>query len=150
MEPRQWRIRPIRSRIMVLLVALSVCVLAQLGPAFAANGQRYLGIGQRLYSEQYLAVGPHLAKMGPNGNFVRYKNGRACWSTGTAGRGDYRSYIIMQSDGNLVIYKYAGGPPLWASHTTAFRGGRLEIRVGTRLGLWITDNRTFVFPIASC
>jgi hypothetical protein len=143
--------RSIRLRFIGLLAALVVCILAfQSAPASAAAGQNALYIGQRLNSGQYLANGPHLAQMGYNGNFVLYKNGSACWSTGTAGRGDYRSYIIMQGDGNLVIYAYAGGPALWASNTTAFRGGHLELLVGVRLGLWITNNSTFTFPIALC
>src|SRR5262245_24126849 len=132
---KRGHVRRIWSRLVVLLAVLAVCVLAFGPPAEAAHGQNVLLIGQRLYAGQYLANGPHLAKMGYNGNFVMYKNGTACWSTGTAGRGDYRSFIIMQGDGNLVIYAYSGGPAIWASNTTAFRGGHLEFLLGVRLGL---------------
>ena len=141
-----------KARLAILFVVLITALVAfQPQTASAGHGSNALWVGERLYPNQYLATGPHLAKMGNNGDFVLYKNGVGCWSTGTAGRGDYRSFITMQGDGNLVIYAYDGGPALWASGTTVFAGGHLEIQSGTiAASLAITDSRTYNFWIATC
>ncbi|HET6919148.1 MAG TPA: fibronectin type III domain-containing protein [Jiangellaceae bacterium] len=47
-----------------------------------------------------------------DGNFVEYGSG-ALWATNTAGSGANR--LVMQSDGNLVLY--AGSRVVWASNT---------------------------------
>lgn len=48
-----------------------------------------------------------------DGNLVHYdKYGRATWASGTADRGDW---LVLQSDGNVVIYD--GNRAIWASHT---------------------------------
>jgi hypothetical protein len=143
--------RPVRTAIALAMVV--GCVLAlQAAPATAASGQYYLLVNQSLFAStnQYLINGSNKAIMQSDGNFVLYKSGAACWSTHTNGQGTSGTSIIMQADGNLVIYKYYGGPALWASNTTPFRGGHLELNVGVRVGLWITDNRTFQWPIALC
>jgi surface antigen len=53
-----------------------------------------------------------------DGNLVEYvaNGGHALWNSGTAGHAG--AYVIMQSDGNLVVY--LGSTPLWNSGT----GGR--------------------------
>ncbi|MCL2493909.1 MAG: hypothetical protein FWF33_07725, partial [Clostridiales bacterium] len=56
------------------------------------------------------------AKFQGDGNFVLYQSGAAIWNSGTAGKGGSGSCLVMQDDGNLVIYKSA--PPsqaLWNS-----------------------------------
>ena len=52
--------------------------------------------------------------MQQDGNFVLYSFGRPKWSTGTHRSGG--EYVIMQGDGNLVIYDQWNAP-VWASHT---------------------------------
>ena len=53
--------------------------------------------------------------MQSDGNFVCYDQfNRAHWATGTNGRGGTR--VVLQDDGNLVIYT-SGGSPVWASNT---------------------------------
>ena len=49
-----------------------------------------------------------------DGNVVVYNNGRATWATGTHGRAT--DALVMQGDGNLVLYA-PGGRPIWSSGT---------------------------------
>jgi hypothetical protein len=49
-----------------------------------------------------------------DGNVVLYNQGTPLWASGTAGRPQGR--LIMQSDGNLVLYSLSG-QPLWATGT---------------------------------
>ncbi len=63
--------------------------------------------------------GQHRASMQTDGNFVIYRrDGTPKWATGTDGRaiGD----IVMQDDGNLVMYDANG--PVWASGTDQHPG----------------------------
>lgn len=65
-----------------------------------------------------------------DGNFVAYRSDdRAVWASGTNGRGGRETFLIMQDDGNLVLYKrlgsstpgnitvYFGEEPIWSSGT---------------------------------
>lgn len=65
-----------------------------------------------------------------DGNLVAYRGGeRAAWASGTNGRGGRDTFLIMQDDGNLVLYKrlgsstpghvtvYFGEDPIWSSGT---------------------------------
>lgn len=65
-----------------------------------------------------------------DGNFVAYRSDdRAVWASGTNGRGGRETFLIMQDDGNLVLYKrlgsstpgnitvYFGEDPIWSSGT---------------------------------
>jgi hypothetical protein len=42
--------------------------------------------------------------------------GEAVWSTGTSGTSNYNSRLVVQNDGNLVIYTPSNAP-IWASNT---------------------------------
>lgn len=65
-----------------------------------------------------------------DGNLVAYLSGdRPTWASNTAGRGGRETFLIMQDDGNLVLYKrlgsstpghvtvYFGEDPIWSSGT---------------------------------
>lgn len=65
-----------------------------------------------------------------DGNFVAYRSDdRAVWASGTNGKGGRDTFLIMQDDGNLVLYKrlgsstpgnitvYFGEDPIWSSGT---------------------------------
>lgn len=86
--------------------------------------------GAFIYPGQYLLPGHRLSSstmtltMQTDGNLVaRLKtgsgSGQVVWSTGTSGNPG--AYAVMQTDGNLVVYKNSGGPgkggALWSSHT---------------------------------
>jgi hypothetical protein len=60
-----------------------------------------------------------------DGNVVLYQAGRALWSSGTAGRAS--SALVMQPDGNLVLYD-AGGRALWHTHTHGHPGASLAVQ----------------------
>ena len=74
--------------------------------------------GTQLWSTSFSNPNPTTATMQPgDGNFVVSGTSGPLWSAGTGGHvGDY---LIMQTDGNLVIYAPAsqGGGALWASGT---------------------------------
>jgi len=55
------------------------------------------------------------ASMTPGGNFVLYDaNNTNVWATWSSGTG---AFMIMQDDGNLVIYASDGKTPLWSTGT---------------------------------
>ena len=71
-----------------------------------------LGAGQSVYS----CDSRFRFDMQGDGNLVLYRNsdGAALWASNTNGKGGSR--VIMQEDGNLVIYK-STGESVWASNT---------------------------------
>jgi len=52
--------------------------------------------------------------MQTDGNFVIYGFPNTIWASNTAG--DYNAFLVLQDDGNLVIYRRIE-QPLWASGT---------------------------------
>ena len=58
--------------------------------------------------------------MQTDGNLVLYAQGRAVWSSGSAGNSG--AVAPMQTDGNLVVYT-SGGSPRWSSGTAGNPGG---------------------------
>ena len=69
-----------------------------------------------LYPNQYLhsADRQYTAVQQTDGNFVVYGYGRAVWSSATGGSGSSR--LVVQSDGNVVVYS-PSNVPLWNSRT---------------------------------
>ena len=59
-----------------------------------------------------------------DGNLVLYTQGRALWSSRTAGHAGARA--VMQGDGNLVVYQ--GPTPLWSSRTAGHPGALLVVQ----------------------
>ncbi|KAF5637794.1 mannose-specific lectin [Fusarium sp. NRRL 52700] len=57
------------------------------------------------------------AIMQGDGNLCIYdKNGKATWHTNTAApSGDDKTFLSVQDDGNLVLYKNGGATPIWSS-----------------------------------
>jgi hypothetical protein len=79
------------------------------GCGWLSSGQG-LGAGQSVWS----CDGRFQLSYQGDGNLVLYQGGSALWASGTNGHGGDR--VIMQEDGNLVIYK-SNGNPVWASGT---------------------------------
>jgi hypothetical protein len=81
-----------------------------------------LAPGQSLMSGN----GQYRLDMQHDGNLVLYRNsdGQALWASGTDGRAVSR--VIMQDDGNFVIYGFPG--PLWASGTDGQGGAFLIVQ----------------------
>ncbi|MGW2320179.1 hypothetical protein [Streptomyces sp. NPDC001680] len=91
-------------------------------PAPAAGAFMYPG--QQLPPGHSLSSATMTLTMQTDGNLVaRLKTGKGSgqtvWSTGTSGNSG--AYAVMQTDGNLVVYKNGGGPgnggALWSSKT---------------------------------
>jgi hypothetical protein len=62
-----------------------------------------------------------------DGNLVAYRsNGSVLWSSGTQGWGGYT--VLMQADGNLVMYRLADEYPLWQTGTAAYPGARFDVQ----------------------
>jgi surface antigen len=66
-----------------------------------------------------------------DGNLVEYvaNGGHALWNSGTAGHAG--AYVIMQSDGNLVVY--LGSTPLWNSGTGGQGPASLSVQTDANL-----------------
>jgi hypothetical protein len=62
--------------------------------------------------------------MQTDGNLVEYSNGIALWASHTVNGGDT---VVMQGDGNLVVYG-ATGCPVWASQTAGNAGGFFQLQ----------------------
>ena len=124
--------------------------IVNMRPAFAAAS--VLGSGEWLYPGQYLmsANGENELIMQGDGNLVLYTfysapSGRALWASNTAG--ESVEGVVMQTDGNLVIYS-PSGLPLWYSNTCCHLGagaylvdqddGNLVIYTSTGAVLWAT------------
>lgn len=90
-------------------------------------------MADRLFPDQTLsggtalvsANGQHRAEMQGDGNFVVYRaNGTPKWASGTDGRAI--GGVIMQGDGNLVMYDPGG--PVWSSGTHGHPGAFLVMQ----------------------
>jgi hypothetical protein len=106
-------------------------------PRFALVDGELLPPGQELVNGSFSLV------LHGNGNLVEYKTAGArheVWSTHTAGhRG---AFLVMQSDGNLVLYTKAR-TPLWSSRTSEpgsvavlWAGGRFAVVSTSGVTLW--------------
>jgi hypothetical protein len=77
-----------------------------------------LGLNDTLTPGQSLTSpgGAFIAALQGDGNFVVYRvgNNTALWASNTFGKGGVK--LIMQNDGNLVLYT-ASNQPVWASNT---------------------------------
>jgi hypothetical protein len=79
--------------------------------------------GQKLSRDQQLTSrdGVFHAVMQLDGNFVVYRDKFVTWTSDTWKRGDY---VILQEDGNLVIYD-VNKTVTWASRTEGTDANRL-------------------------
>jgi len=79
----------------------------------------YDSYGKALWEPPSWAWPDYLIQQGDD-NFVEYNQAHtALWSSGTGGHGYSNPYVIMQSDGNLVLYGASGNQyPLWNAGTS--------------------------------
>jgi hypothetical protein len=105
------------------LKALAIASTALCGLASVSASAAWLKAGQTLNTNQSLEShdGRYFAYMQADGNFVVYRKSdmAVIWHTGTNGSGADR--IVMQTDGNLVLYTPDGRPVWWTG--TAANGG---------------------------
>lgn len=102
------------------------------------NKGSHLAVYGYLTPGEFLQHGSYAFVHQQDGNVVLYDTQRGnqpLWATGTMGNAT--KYLILQVDGNLVLYA-TDGRPLWASHTAGQMvnvvvltdGGVLELRAG--------------------
>jgi hypothetical protein len=102
-------------KILVLLTLLSLSL------AFTSKNST-LGDGQTLNPNEYLnSTKGYVALMQEDGNFVLYSNSHfvpknALWSSKTNNKGQHPRRVVMQNDGNLVVYDVYN-VALWSSGT---------------------------------
>ncbi len=102
--------------------------------ALGVNVALARGEGLRSCSGRY-----HLAHQG-DGNVVLYDDGagsRVLWTTATAGRAT--SQLVMQGDGNLVLY--SGARALWSSGTVGRAGATLAVQDDGNVVIYAPGNR---------
>ena len=89
--------------------------------------------GQTLSANEFLNAGQYQLIMQGDGNLVEYSGGAALWSSGTAG--DVGDYLVLQSDGNLVIYPPTGSA-LWNSGTEGNAGDSFDVQTDGNLVIY--------------
>ncbi|MBF0425265.1 MAG: hypothetical protein HQL66_05560 [Magnetococcales bacterium] len=112
----------------LIVIASFLSVAAQAADTLPSGTM--LGKGQAVVS----ADNNYMATFQDDGNFVLYdlKFKRSTWASNTSGKTSDR--IVMQPDGNLVIYN--GTSAVWASNTAGKSGAYLK--------LWTDGNLTIV------
>lgn len=103
------------------------------------NPGQYLTTGQYLLSPD----GQTALTVGNNGDLAEYSNMQMSWDSGTVGSGGDR--LVMQTDGNLVLYNQAGVAQ-WDSQTSGNPGawlvlqtdGNMVIYSSSDVALWAT------------
>jgi hypothetical protein len=104
------------------------------------SGFNVLGEGETLAGGESLhsGDGTWFLRMQVDGNLVLYQNGTARWATGTHNHPGAK--VIMQTDGNLVVYDANGTTPLWSSKTYGSAADRLVLYDNGDLVLLDPDN----------
>lgn len=126
---------------------LGFLVLALLGVGLSAclplppQNATQLNAGQGLTAGQQLQNGVFTLAMQSDGNLVDYvqePDGQSypAWDTGTAGHPG--AYLIMQGDGNLVIYA-TNGTPLWNAGTWGHPGSNMTLWSNGALIVWASN-----------
>ena len=97
-----------------------------------------LDAGQELHMDERLtsANGQFALVLQTDGNLVLSEGGEAVWASGTDGR--EVTNVIMQEDGNLVLYA-ANGEPVWASQTDGTNGAYLLLQDDRNLVIYSAD-----------
>lgn len=94
--------------------------------AVDTSGANVLGNNQTLRAGENLHSSDdrYYLRMQPDGNFVLYDNGTAIWWTNTWGNPG--SSVVMQADGNLVVYR-PDGTAIWSTETWGTDADRLVL-----------------------
>ncbi|OVE78955.1 hypothetical protein BVY00_01485 [bacterium G20] len=121
----------------------------QTAPAPPTPTNVTLTAGNALHKDDYLSSsdGQSIYTLQRNGNFAFYDNFKLVWETGT--QGTKADQVIMQADGNLVLYdstNTAAWSAVWSSATDRNSGARLNMQTdgnavinsSTGTALWST------------
>ncbi|KAM0953378.1 putative bulb-type lectin domain-containing protein [Dioscorea sansibarensis] len=99
--------------------SLSLALLLVASP-FCCMANFILYSGESLREGQALTYAAYTFIMQSDCNLVLYDNGNPIWASNTGGLAKH-CYVILQSDGNLVIYNN-NNHPVWASNTNVGQG----------------------------
>ncbi|RGP59670.1 mannose-specific lectin [Fusarium sporotrichioides] len=92
-----------------------------MGKGTLKNGN-WLMVGMSIFSKDRSVE----LRMQDDGKLAVYYNnrcacdedGQATWHTNTAAPyGDWKTFVAVQDDGNIVLYKNAGATPIWSSES---------------------------------
>ncbi len=141
LKPRMWS-GVVAKTVLVVCMAF-VGPLAANAPsadAGAGAGSFSLASGESLSGSQVLmsSSGQYKLAMQGDGNFVLYTGQRALWQTKTYPNPGAR--VIMQTDGNLVVYNASGGA-LWASGTAGHSGASLAVQNDGNVVVYATNGQ---------
>ena len=108
----------------LLLLPIASCASLRLSGCVAPPGCDEPITGSFQPGHMFTPCRGYLLTFQTDGNLVLYNPERkAVWSSQTAGRN--ATQLVMQSDGNLVIY--AGSKPLWSTETSGHPGAFLAM-----------------------
>lgn len=98
-----------------------------------------LSADERLYPGEYLlsADRQSVLILQKDGNLVEYRNFKPVWHTGTYGEDS--KFLVMQDDGNLVLYD-KNNKPLWHTHTYGNSGSELKLQSDSNLVIYSAGN----------
>jgi len=98
-----------------------------------------LNSGEALYMDDYLLSpdAQSLLTFQRDGNVALYANFNLVWETGTFGTNTDR--VVMQPDGNLVVYNQAG-QALWSSNTQGNPGAHLRMQTDGNVVIYSSSN----------
>lgn len=131
------------------VVAEGISWLNDLGLFFTINvntasspnnaNKSVLNSGETINKGDYLlsADSQSVLTLQNDGNLAQYQDFNIFWETGT--QGSAASRLVMQSDGNLVLYN-ASGVALWSSQTQGNAGARLVMQTDGNLVVYSTGN----------
>ena len=98
--------------------------LPNLNNVWATCGGNNIGANGALDQGGYMKAGGYALVL-QWGNLVEYDpNGNVVWATGTFDAVE----LILQNDGNLVLYDSLGAAPVWSSNTWGHPGVSLSIQ----------------------
>jgi len=141
----------LRGLIAVSASSVATAVAGSLAPmsALAGAGSNALSAGQTLNVGQSLVStngGLNQLVMQGDGNLVVYTNGRALWTSNTAGNPGSR--LVCQTDGNLVIYS-PSNVPIFVTGTGGNAGGFLAMQTDSNCVLYAADGRPLWYTNSS-
>lgn len=118
-------------------VAYSINVVEPSAARFSLS-KATLQPGQQLKPDEYLISqdGQTTLILRGNGNLILRTHFKSVWSTGTSGTS---SRLVMQGDGNLVLYA-SGGSVLWHTETHGNNGARLVAQTDGNLVIYDTGD----------
>lgn len=99
-----------------LIISMTLLLVLATNGIYSQNvgGGNIILTGFRMRAGVSLANKPYTFVMQEDCNLVLYGPSGPTWASGTNGKGSKSCYVILQSDGNLVVYNESE-TPVWSS-----------------------------------